>query len=433
MKRYDAYKSTGIPWIPEVPEHWEVDKIRKHFKQRVEMVSDKDYPPLSVTKDGILPQLDTAVKTLYGDKRKLVLQGDYVVNSRSDRKGSCGISPFDGSVSLINIVMPSMDGEQGYYHLLFRSNDFIEEFYRNGRGIVADLWTTRYQEMKNIETPPPPLPEQRAIVAYVERKGRQIDAYIARQAEQIERLKELRQTIISHAVTRGIHPYTRFRPTGIPWIPEVPEHWEVVPFGRYFTYRKGLPITKADLLLEGVAVISYGQIHSKDNTGTSISEGMVRRVSPSYITTNPQSLLEKDDFVFADTSEDLEGVGNCAFNDYRETLFAGYHTIIARPINLAYPIYYAYLFRSNYWKNSVQAIVNGIKVYSINRGILKRSFLLLPPLSEQRTIVAYIEKKTAAVDRMINACHEQTELMKAYKQRLISDAVTGRINVLPHD
>ena len=225
MKRYDAYKSTGIPWIPEVPEHWEVDKIRKHFKQRVEMVSDKDYPPLSVTKDGILPQLDTAVKTLYGDKRKLVLQGDYVVNSRSDRKGSCGISPFDGSVSLINIVMPSMDGEQGYYHLLFRSNDFIEEFYRNGRGIVADLWTTRYQEMKNIEIPFPPLSEQRAIVAYIERKVRQIDAYIARQAEQIERLKELRQTIISHAVTRGIHPYTRFRPTGIPWIPEVPEHW----------------------------------------------------------------------------------------------------------------------------------------------------------------------------------------------------------------
>ena len=112
---YTRFRPTGIPWIPEVPEHWEVDKIRKHFKQRVEMVSDKDYPPLSVTKDGILPQLDTAVKTLYGDKRKLVCQGDYVVNSRSDRKGSCGISPFDGSVSLINMVMSSMDGEQGYW------------------------------------------------------------------------------------------------------------------------------------------------------------------------------------------------------------------------------------------------------------------------------------------------------------------------------
>ena len=202
---YTRFRPTGIPWIPEVPEHWEVDKIRKHFKQRVEMVSDKDYPPLSVTKDGVLPQLDTAVKTLYGDKRKLVLQGDYVVNSRSDRKGSCGISPFDGSVSLINIVMPSMDGEQGYYHLLFRSNDFIEEFYRNGRGIVADLWTTRYQEMKNIEIPFPPLSEQRAIVAYIEKKTAAVDRMINACREQTELMKAYKQRLISDAVTGRIN------------------------------------------------------------------------------------------------------------------------------------------------------------------------------------------------------------------------------------
>lgn len=201
---YTRFRPTGILWIPEVPEHWEVDKIRKHFKQRVEMVSDKDYPPLSVTKDGVLPQLDTAVKTLYGDKRKLVLQGDYVVNSRSDRKGSCGISPFDGSVSLINIVMLSMDGEQGYYHLLFRSNDFIEEFYRNGRGIVADLWTTRYQEMKNIEIPFPPLSEQRAIVAYIEKKTAAIDRMINACRQQTELMKAYKQRLISDAVTGRI-------------------------------------------------------------------------------------------------------------------------------------------------------------------------------------------------------------------------------------
>lgn len=202
---YTRFRPTGIPWIPEVPEHWEVDKIRKHFKQRVEMVSDKDYPPLSVTKDGILPQLDTAVKTLYGDKRKLVCQGDYVVNSRSDRKGSCGISPFDGSVSLINMVMSSMDGEQGYYHLLFRSNDFIEEFYRNGHGIVADLWTTRYQEMKNIEIPFPPLSEQRAIVAYIEKKTAAVDRMINACREQTELMKAYKQRLISDAVTGRIN------------------------------------------------------------------------------------------------------------------------------------------------------------------------------------------------------------------------------------
>ena len=425
MKRYDAYKSTGIPWIPEMPEHWEVDKIRKHFKQRVEMVSDKDYPPLSVTKDGILPQLDTAVKTLYGDKRKLVLQGDYVVNSRSDRKGSCGISPFDGSVSLINIVMPSMDGEQGYYHLLFRSNDFIEEFYRNGRGIVADLWTTRYQEMKNIEIPFPPLSEQRAIVAYIERKGRQIDAYIARQAEQIERLKELRQTIISHAVTRGIHPYTRFRPTGIPWIPEVPEHWEVRKSTRIFP-RIGSGTTPK------TGVQGY---YTEDNgiywlqTGD-LNDGLIedtaKKITRRALDESNLNIYPIDSVVIAMYGATIGKVGllniESATNQACCVLSPSPHYISKYAISV---------FMSVKTELIRQALGGGQP--NISQETIRRIRLPLPPLSEQRAIVAYIEKKTAVIDRKINACREQTELMKAYKQRLISDAVTGRINVLPHD
>ena len=419
MKRYDAYKSTGIPWIPEVPEHWEVDKIRKHFKQRVEMVSDKDYPPLSVTKDGILPQLDTAVKTLYGDKRKLVLQGDYVVNSRSDRKGSCGISPFDGSVSLINIVMPSIDGEQGYYHLLFRSNDFIEEFYRNGRGIVADLWTTRYQEMKNIEIPFPPLSEQRAIVAYIERKERQIDTYIARQAEQIERLKELRQTIISHAVTRGIHPYTRFRPTSIPWIPEVPEHWEVRMLSQLAKehYKSNKDVHNQNLLS-----LSYGRIINKDiNRQTGLTPA-------SYDT---YQIVENGNIVLrlTDLQNDQRSlrVGLCT----QEGIITSAYLALEARESMHPPFLYLLLHVTDLMK-VFYCMGNGLR-QNLNWGELRKLLCILPPLSEQRAIVAYIEKKTATVDRMINACREQTELMKAYKQRLISDAVTGRINVLPHD
>ena len=417
MKRYDAYKSTSIPWIPEVPEHWEVDKIRKHFKQRVEMVSDKDYPPLSVTKDGILPQLDTAVKTLYGDKRKLVLQGDYVVNSRSDRKGSCGISPFDGSVSLINIVMPSVDGEQGYYHLLFRSNDFIEEFYRNGRGIVADLWTTRYQEMKNIEIPFPPLSEQRAIVAYIKRKERQIDTYIARQAEQIERLKELRQSIISHAVTRGIHPYTRFRPTGIPWIPEVPEHWEEhrcknvlieteVEVGDNTTDYTLLSLTKNGVIIRDL----------------SEGKGKFPKDYKTYKVVKPGDLV----LCLFDVDETPRTVG---YVRNHGMLTGAYSVFETRDVDTEYLCHY---FISLDDRKALRPLYRGLRKVIPLPAFMSMP-LFLPPLSEQRAIVAYIEKKTAAVDRMINACREQTELMKAYKQRLISDAVTGRLNVLPHD
>lgn len=194
-------KDSGIPWIGMVPEHWEVNKIRSHFKERRVKVSDKDYQPLSVAKIGIVPQLDDACKTENGDNRKLVLSDDFVVNSRSDRKGSCGVSNIDGSVSLINIVLKPFNVEKRYVHYLLRCVSYIEEFYRNGRGIVADLWTTRYSEMRNIYIPIPPSSEQNAIVSYIDRKVAQIDKMKVAELSQIEKLKEYKQRLISDVVT----------------------------------------------------------------------------------------------------------------------------------------------------------------------------------------------------------------------------------------
>ena len=170
VRRYLNYRATGIEWIPSIPSHWEMQKINALFVERKEKVSDSDFAPLSVTKFGILPQLDTAAKTQDGENRKKVCSGDFVINSRSDRRGSSGISPKDGSVSLINIVLHPREGTSYYFHYLLRSHTFIEEFYRNGRGIVADLWTTRYSEMKNIFVPVPPLDEQLKIVRFLDWK-----------------------------------------------------------------------------------------------------------------------------------------------------------------------------------------------------------------------------------------------------------------------
>ena len=140
MHRYDNYSPSGVAWLGDIPSSWECKKIGSLFSQRKTKVSDKDYVPLSVSKGGIVPQLDTAVKTDAGDNRKLVKTGDFVINSRSDRKGSCGISPLDGSVSLINIVLePRQHWNSRYIHYLMRSPIFSEEYYRYGRGIVSDL------------------------------------------------------------------------------------------------------------------------------------------------------------------------------------------------------------------------------------------------------------------------------------------------------
>lgn len=198
-------KDSGIEWIGEIPEHWEVERIGTAFEERREKVNDTDYPPLSVTMNGIVPQLDSAAKTDHNDNRKRVAVGDFVINSRSDRRGSSGISELNGSVSVINIVLSPRRHFYGkYLHYLFRSYRFIEEFYRVGRGIVDDLWTTRYAVMRTIDFAFPDYNEQKKISEYLESKNNQIDQIINLIIAQIESQNELRKILINDVVTGKI-------------------------------------------------------------------------------------------------------------------------------------------------------------------------------------------------------------------------------------
>lgn len=183
-------KDSGIEWVGAIPQDWQLSKIGSLYTQRNEKVSDKDYQPLSVTMQGILPQLATAAKTDDGDNRKLVRVGDFAINSRSDRRGSCGISPLDGSVSLINIILtPRTAMHLGYYSWLFHTTLFADEFYKWGHGIVADLWTTRWQEMKSITVPVPEYAEQERIAAFWMRSAPRSTLYWKRPVRQLKNTK----------------------------------------------------------------------------------------------------------------------------------------------------------------------------------------------------------------------------------------------------
>lgn len=195
-------KPSGLRWNTFIPENWVVGRIRNYFEFRNEKVSEIDYAPLSVTKNGVVPQMDNVAKSMAeGDTRKKVCKDDFVVNSRSDRKGSCGTSPMDGSVSLIYIVLKPTQINPKFADYYFRCNDWVEEFYRNGKGIVADLWTTNYAIMRNIEIALPPYIEQQQIAAYLDEKCGKIDAIIEKIGTQIERLKELKRSLINEVVT----------------------------------------------------------------------------------------------------------------------------------------------------------------------------------------------------------------------------------------
>lgn len=195
-------KDSGIEWIGEIPEHWKVKKLGHLYIPRNEKVSDQDYPALSVTMQGVLLQLENVAKTNDGDNRKLVKIGDFAINSRSDRRGSCGISKYDGSVSLINTVLiPINDMNPVFYEWLFHSSLFSDEYYRWGHGIVNDLWTTKWQEMKNIQIVAPPLQEQQSIATYLDQKCSEIDELISIKQQKIEKLKEYKKSLIFECVT----------------------------------------------------------------------------------------------------------------------------------------------------------------------------------------------------------------------------------------
>lgn len=198
--RYPQYKESGVQWLGKVPEHWDVARLGHYFTERREKVSDVDFSPLSVTKAGVVPQLSTAAKTDDNDNRKRVHKGDFVINSRSDRNGSAGVSELDGSVSLINTVLrPQELVHPPFVHHLLRSKSFQEEFYRFGKGIVADLWSTNYSEMRNIVLAIPCLREQRLIAAFLDRELTKIDALVAEQQRLIKLLKEKRDAAIARS------------------------------------------------------------------------------------------------------------------------------------------------------------------------------------------------------------------------------------------
>lgn len=412
MKAYDSYKDSGIQWLPKIPSHWDSSKIKSHFRLRSTKVSDQDYPALSVSKNGVTTQLETAVKTDNGDNRKLVKAGDFVVNSRSDRKGSCGVSSLDGSVSLINIVLEPIDGCAQYYHHLFRSNDYIEEFYRNGRGIVSDLWTTRWNEMSSIMIPFPPIEEQEKIVAYLDKQITLIESCKCQRERELQTLDELKRAEIASAVTRGLNPNVPMKDSGIPWIGQIPAHWTMM---------------RIKNLLEESKVKSIDG--HEQSLSLSKSAGVIPFDEKENRTMQSASLV----------GAKVVQCGDVVFNRFKARLFAisNYDGVVS-PDYAVYKgkgranlNYLVSLFGTEMYRAAFDRKASGIgdgfsRLYTAD---LFSMYAIFPPIEEQNEIVKYIALKTNQIDSMIDALKAEIDRLTEYKQRLISDVVTGQMNV----
>ena len=220
----------------------------------------------------------------------------------------------------------------------------------------------------------------------------------------------------------------KMKDSGIEWIGEIPEDWEVKPIKSLFSFGKGLPITKDNLIENGSSVISYGQIHSKNNIGVQIVDDLKRFVSETYLDTNPNSLVHKGDFIFADTSEDLEGCGNFVYVDKEDILFAGYHTIILFSKQNINNNYLAYLFKTDAWRCQIRGLCSGVKLFSISKKILGQTRIILPMVHEQQQIADFLDEKVSQIDSTITKTRESIEEYKKLKQSIITEAVTKGLN-----
>lgn len=427
MQQYDSYKDSGVQWLGEIPSHWEVKRLASYFSERKVKVSDKDYEPLSVTKNGIFPQLENVAKTNDGDNRKLVLQGDFVINSRSDRKGSSGVSKYDGSVSLINIVLkPRKNVLPDYCNYILKGYAFVEEYYRNGRGIVADLWTTRFDEMKTIKICMPPLAEQQAIAAYLDEQTARIDTAIAQQQKMIDLLNERKQIIINRAVTKGLNPNAKMKDSGVEWIGEVPEGWEVKKlkhvckaFGRIGF--RGYSTT--DLVDEDEGCITLSPSNMR---GGRMQYDKCTYLSWEKYEESPEIKIFDGDILFVKTGSTY---GKCSLVENLPIEATINPQLLVFKEFQCSNKYLINVLLTNLIKYQVEISVIGGTIPTISQSKIMNYIFPCPPREEQEKIVQFIDETIAPIDDVIKAIEKQISLLQERKQMIINEVVTGKVKV----
>ncbi|EHR1893450.1 restriction endonuclease subunit S [Escherichia coli] len=398
MPKYDDYVDSGVEWLGRVPASWELTRLGTRFNERRSKVSDIDYPALSVTKKGVLPQLDNAAKTKDGDNRKLVKEGDFVINSRSDRKGSSGVSDRDGSVSLINIVLKPKGIHLKFSEHLLKSHAFIEEYYRVGRGIVADLWTTRYDEMRTITISVPSLEEQTRIANFLDKKTAQIDDAIAIKEQQISLLKERKQIIIQQAVTQGLDPNVPMKDSGVDWIGKVPAHWEVKKMKTFARIKNG---------------IDYKHVESDSGYSVYGSGGQF---------TFANRFLYKGEAVLLGRKGTIDKP--LYVNEAFWTVDTMFYAVCNTRVVTKYLYFCATTIPFGFYSTATA-------LPSMTQTDLLNHKFAVPSFSEQLDIIAFIEDKEFEIEECIKLQRQQISKLKEYKTTLINSAVTGKIKITP--
>lgn len=421
MKRYAKYKDSGISWIGEVPEHWSKYPIFTIFRLKSKC-GFCDEELLSVYLDkGVVKFSDVVEKRTNAtsedlSKYQLVEPGDFVLNNQQAWRGSVGVSKYRGIISPAYVILDMSDElNWNFANSLLRDRSMVAMYYIASKGVGSIQRNLVWNKFKRMLVFIPPLFEQKVIADFLDKKTAQINELVAAKKKQIELLKEYKQAVIAKAVTQGINPKAKMKDSGITWIGQIPEHWNIKRIASLFVENKQV---NKDFAYKKAFQFKYGNLVPKNEIG---NDEEYRETYVKY------TVLNQNDIVFNGLNLNYDFVSQrVAISPESGIITSAY--IAITPRNKVNAFFYSLLFKTMDNKKMLHGMGSGIRL-TLSFCDLKSQLIPIPPLSEQEQIVAYIKEKVDSIDAQIASVEKQIANLNEFKQSLISDAVTGKIKV----
>ena len=437
LKPYRTYKHLGIDWLEETPEHWDVRRLKFLLKERDTRSVDGSGQLLSVSQytgvtqrkpmgDG--DEIDTRAVSLIGYKR--VEPNDLVVNIMLAWNGSMGVSQFPGIASPAYCVYRfGENAHPWYFHYLLRSPIYKGRIKAVSTGVVESRLRLYTDDLYRLEGLLPPILDQSDIVRFLGYIERRIQRYIRAKQKLLQLLAEQKQAIIHRAVTGQIDvrtgkPYPVYKPSGVEWLGDVPEHWEVCKLGQIGRFSKGNGGNKEDEVSAGIPCVRYGDLYTSHRYFIQQSRSYVSEQKAVDYTS-----IHFGDVLFAGSGETIDEIGTSAVNLILSDTVCGGDVIILRPNRQFDAEFMGYLMDCRPVAIQKSAMGRGITVMHVYSSHLKNVTVAFPPLSEQKAIVPYLGNINNALDSAISNVQQEIELLAEYRTRLVSDVVTGKLDV----
>ena len=420
MKRYSEYKDSDIQWIGKIPNHWKASKLRCYLKL-VSVKGHGDKSLLSVTRElGVIRRNVESKEENHNyipedlNGYKLVKKGQFVINKMKSWQGSYGVSGLDGIVSPAYYVCELNSRCKDFFSIALRSMSYIPFFSQYSKGIRVGQWDLSVIGLKSIPYFEPTLAEQQAIVDYLKVKTSKIEQYVTDRERERELLESLKQSEIANVVTRGLNPNVPMKDSGIPWIGMIPRHWNIMRAKNMF--RK----EKRDVRPEDEVITCFrdGQVTLRKNRRTTGFTESFTEYGYQGIRKGDLVIHQMDAFAGSIGVSDSDGKGTSVYH-------------CCTPKGKFDTRYYAFLIRIMAHSGFIQSLYRGIRERSsdFKFPVFGNQKLIVPPLDEQQAIVDYIETRLAKIDTYIANLQAEIDYLKEFKQRLISDVVTGQICV----